>query len=331
MADYISYLPHLNACLNGTSASCYSPATHLSESRNVVAHRACQIAALVVSLLFLASYLTYHYNHGATRFQGTGLVRPIYFTILTSHTILAIVIVPLVDPHFLSRVSPGLRASPPHRADHAAALALRVDHGRDRLSYALPDLSFLKCLASRPILIVAVLFVAATPRAAAYALASSIRGERPVGDAERADLARAPVRVERVDQLADVDGRVVAMEQVEVDRPPRRPMLSRRSLAMSAGVTRTRSPSGCAPLVTSTSRSRTPGRSRSHCPTTRLGAAVLVDVRGVDHRPARLDPGVEHRVVAVARGRREAERPQRQPRQRQLGRVDAQCVHGADR
>jgi len=62
----------------------------------VIAHRACQIAALVVSLLFLASYLTYHFHHGATRFQGTGLARPIYFTILTTHTILAIVIVPLV-------------------------------------------------------------------------------------------------------------------------------------------------------------------------------------------------------------------------------------------
>ena len=50
----------------------------------------------MVSLLFLASYLTYHYYHGTTRFQGTGMARPIYFTILTTHTILAIAIVPLV-------------------------------------------------------------------------------------------------------------------------------------------------------------------------------------------------------------------------------------------
>ena len=49
-----------------------------------------------MSLLFLTSYLIYHYHHGTTRFQGTGWVRPLYFTILTSHTILAIVIVPLV-------------------------------------------------------------------------------------------------------------------------------------------------------------------------------------------------------------------------------------------
>ena len=96
MADLIPYLPHLNACLNGTSALLLFTGYTFIRSRNVVAHRACQIAALVVSLLFLASYLTYHYHHGATRFQGTGLARPIYFTVLTSHTILAMVIVPLV-------------------------------------------------------------------------------------------------------------------------------------------------------------------------------------------------------------------------------------------
>src|SRR5678816_2984482 len=96
MSEYISYLPHLNACLNGTSAILLFSGYSFIKARNVVAHRACQVSALVVSLLFLASYLTYHYHHGATRFQGAGIVRPIYFTILTSHTILAIVIVPLV-------------------------------------------------------------------------------------------------------------------------------------------------------------------------------------------------------------------------------------------
>ena len=96
ITDYISYLPHLNACLNGTSAVLLITGYSFIRARNVAAHRACQIAALAVSLLFLASYLTYHYHHGATRFQGTGIVRPIYFTILLSHTILAIVIVPLV-------------------------------------------------------------------------------------------------------------------------------------------------------------------------------------------------------------------------------------------
>src|SRR5690349_6094566 len=94
--DYVSYLPHLNACLNGISAILLFSGYSFIRARNVMAHRACQIAALVVSLLFLTSYLTYHYYHGTTRFLGTGLVRPVYFTILTSHTILALVIVPLV-------------------------------------------------------------------------------------------------------------------------------------------------------------------------------------------------------------------------------------------
>lgn len=96
MSDFISYLPHLNACLNGTSAVLLVSGYTFIRARNVAAHRACQVAALVVSTLFLVSYLVYHYHHGTTRFQGTGLARPIYFTILISHTILAVVIVPLV-------------------------------------------------------------------------------------------------------------------------------------------------------------------------------------------------------------------------------------------
>src|SRR5829696_2755250 len=96
MTDYISYLPHVNACLNGTSALLLISGYSFIRSRNVAAHRACQTAALIVSLLFLASYLTYHYHHGSTRFQGTGWVRPLYFTILISHTILAVVIVYLM-------------------------------------------------------------------------------------------------------------------------------------------------------------------------------------------------------------------------------------------
>jgi len=94
--EFISYLPHVNACLNGTSFILLFSGYRFIRARNVAAHRACQVSALIVSLLFLASYLTYHYHHGATRFQGTGIVRPIYLTILMTHTVLAIVIVPLV-------------------------------------------------------------------------------------------------------------------------------------------------------------------------------------------------------------------------------------------
>ena len=94
--EFISYLPHVNACLNGTSALLLFTGYTFIRKRNVAAHRTCQITALCISILFLISYVTYHFHHGATRFQGTGVVRPIYFTILLTHTILAIVIVPLV-------------------------------------------------------------------------------------------------------------------------------------------------------------------------------------------------------------------------------------------
>ena len=98
--EFISYLPHVNACLNGTSAILLFIGYRFIRARNIAAHRTCQLLALAVSLLFLTSYVTYHFHHGSTKFQGTGIVRPIYFTILLSHTILAIAIVPLVTLTF---------------------------------------------------------------------------------------------------------------------------------------------------------------------------------------------------------------------------------------
>ena len=101
MSEYVSYLPHFNAFLNGTSAVLLVSGYIFIRKGNISAHRTCQLSALAVSLLFLASYLTYHFNHGATRFTGQGFVRPLYFTVLTSHTILAVVIVPLVIITFM--------------------------------------------------------------------------------------------------------------------------------------------------------------------------------------------------------------------------------------
>ena len=94
--NYVSFLPHVNAFLNGTCAVLLFAGYSFIRSGRVAAHRICQMSAVVVSIAFLASYLTYHYHHGATRFTGPGLVRYIYFAILISHTILAVVIVPLV-------------------------------------------------------------------------------------------------------------------------------------------------------------------------------------------------------------------------------------------
>ncbi len=96
MPDYISYLPHLNAFLNSTSAVLLVAGYSFIRSTRVRAHRNCQLAAVFTSVLFLVSYLTYHYYHGDTPFPGQGIVRPFYFAILISHVILAIVIVPMV-------------------------------------------------------------------------------------------------------------------------------------------------------------------------------------------------------------------------------------------
>jgi len=96
MTDFFSVLPHFNAFLNFSNFVLLTSGYFFIRRRNVIAHRNCQIAALAVSVLFLISYLTYHAQHGSTRFQGQGIIRPIYFVILTTHTILAAVIVPFV-------------------------------------------------------------------------------------------------------------------------------------------------------------------------------------------------------------------------------------------
>jgi putative membrane protein len=93
--DY-SILPAVNAFLNTTSAVLMTAGHRLMHKGRIAAHRACMIAAVCSSSLFLVSYVYYHAHAGVIRFQGTGWVRPFYFAILTSHTILAIVIVPMV-------------------------------------------------------------------------------------------------------------------------------------------------------------------------------------------------------------------------------------------
>jgi uncharacterized membrane protein YozB (DUF420 family) len=96
MPEYISYLPHVNALLNSTSAFLLIAGYSLIRRGRVKAHRNCQLTAFATSTLFLISYLTYHYYHGATPFPGQGIVRPLYFTILLTNTILAVVIVTMI-------------------------------------------------------------------------------------------------------------------------------------------------------------------------------------------------------------------------------------------
>lgn len=92
----LNHLPTLNATLNALSAVLLGTGYFFIRRKNISAHKRCMLSALTCSALFLAGYLTYHAYHGTTRFPGQGWARPVYFSILISHTFLAAAIVPLV-------------------------------------------------------------------------------------------------------------------------------------------------------------------------------------------------------------------------------------------
>jgi uncharacterized membrane protein YozB (DUF420 family) len=97
MTDY-SIFPKINATLNGLSAVLLVTGRALIARHKIAAHRAVMIAAFVTSSLFLACYLYYHWpgHGGIVYFRGTGWIHTLYLSILYSHIILAIVIVPMV-------------------------------------------------------------------------------------------------------------------------------------------------------------------------------------------------------------------------------------------
>lgn len=90
-------LPALNAMLNSACTILLATGWMLILKKKIRPHAFCMIAALICSAVFLASYLYYHFViHGRTIFTGPQLVRYVYLAILLSHTILAVVIVPLI-------------------------------------------------------------------------------------------------------------------------------------------------------------------------------------------------------------------------------------------
>jgi uncharacterized membrane protein YozB (DUF420 family) len=92
----IADLPALNATLNGIAAALIVTGWWLVRHGNHRAHRAAMLAALAFSVAFLTSYVVYHAHAGSRPYQGTGLLRAVYFVILVSHIVLAAAIVPLV-------------------------------------------------------------------------------------------------------------------------------------------------------------------------------------------------------------------------------------------
>jgi putative membrane protein len=108
-------LPLLNACLNAVSAGCLVAGWLFIRRRRVVAHVTCMLGAFAVSTLFLLSYVTYHYHAGSRPFTGTGWIRPVYFTLLITHIVLAAGIVPLA----LTTIYRGWRGATDPRAGFA--------------------------------------------------------------------------------------------------------------------------------------------------------------------------------------------------------------------
>ncbi len=85
-----------NASLNAISAVLLATGYICIRRHRILAHKVCMVLAVAASLVFLISYVLYHLRVGSVRFQGQGWIRPVYFAILGSHTVLAAVIVPLV-------------------------------------------------------------------------------------------------------------------------------------------------------------------------------------------------------------------------------------------
>jgi len=94
-AQYAMF-PAIDASLNGASAVLLLLGRRLIKRGNMSAHRAVMLTALASSTIFLACYLYYHAHVGSVHFQGQGWSRPLYFSILISHTILAAAIVPMI-------------------------------------------------------------------------------------------------------------------------------------------------------------------------------------------------------------------------------------------
>ena len=92
----LTSFPALNASLNATTALLLVLGWFLIKSGRREAHRWSMVAAFLCSAVFLACYLWYHFHVGSVRFQKTGWIRPVYFTILISHTILAVLVLPVI-------------------------------------------------------------------------------------------------------------------------------------------------------------------------------------------------------------------------------------------
>lgn len=92
----VGYLPALNALLNGLSALCLVKGLVAIKQGKKAKHMRCMGTAFGFSTLFLISYIVYHSLHGDSHFLGIGLIRPLYFFVLSSHIFLTIFALPMI-------------------------------------------------------------------------------------------------------------------------------------------------------------------------------------------------------------------------------------------
>lgn len=94
--DLANLLPHVNATLNATATALLLVARLFIAQGRIQAHRRTMIAALLVSALFLVTYMTYHHVAPIFVFRGYGWIRPVYYALLISHVVIAALAIPLI-------------------------------------------------------------------------------------------------------------------------------------------------------------------------------------------------------------------------------------------
>ena len=92
----LGFMPAVNASLNATSATLLVLGFVAIRNRRKELHKRLMVAAFIASTVFLIGYVLYHYAHGDTPYTGVGPVRVLYFTILISHVLLSIVMLPMI-------------------------------------------------------------------------------------------------------------------------------------------------------------------------------------------------------------------------------------------
>ncbi len=97
----VQVLPHLTAALNALAGVLAVIGYWQIKSGNRLAHKSIMTAAMVVSAAFLATYLLHHFLHPLFQFKGVGIERPIYFTLLFTHVVLAVLVTPMIVFTFL--------------------------------------------------------------------------------------------------------------------------------------------------------------------------------------------------------------------------------------